>query len=116
MTMNYSVNGKSGYFPIAHDRESMNLRWPIKAWMAPLAAVAAIAMLGVFYGVVRGAVEQGALNRKVHAALVQANWRCNDANGIQAREDCKSRLIASTMGGNRVQALSAGSLLPMTEN
>ena len=64
-------------------------------WLAPAATVIVIGMLAVFYQVVQGAVQQGELKRKTYAALVEANWRCNAAKDLSARNNCQRQLLAA---------------------
>lgn len=64
-------------------------RWPLI-----VAILALVAMLLVFYHVVRGSLQQSELRQEVQAQHAEALWRCNSLQGREVSDSCHQRANA----------------------
>jgi len=68
-------------------------RWPLV-----VAILALVAMLLVFYQVVRGSLQKSELRQEVQAEHAEALWRCNSLQGREVSDSCHLRANAKARG------------------
>lgn len=67
-------------------------RRPLRAWIAAAAGLGLL--LTAFVLIVRQAVRQGEAQRRTHALLLEANWRCKALVQPRHREACLRLYLA----------------------
>lgn len=68
-------------------------RWPLV-----VAILTLVAMLLVFYHVVRGSLQRSELRQEVQAEHAEALWRCNSLQGREVSDSCHQRANAKARG------------------
>ena len=77
-------------------------------WSALLATLAVLALLLVFYQVVRESVQHSELRNKLAARQAEVLWRCNASRDPQVNENCLLQHHATALG----DAVLQGQLVP----
>ncbi len=79
-------------------------------WLGILAMLTVLGMLLAFHDVVRGAVQQGELQRLAAATHAEATWRCKVLSSPRERGDCQLQLDAARpgVGMRQVQRTATG--------
>lgn len=72
-------------------------------WPGILSALTILGLLLAFHQVVQGAVTQGKLRGQATAMHVEATWRCNTLQDLQARGSCLLQLNAVAHGDTLLQ-------------
>jgi len=65
-----------------------------RIWPLVVATLALVAMLPVFYHVVRGSMQQSELRQEAQAQHAEAIWRCNSLQGREVSDSCLLRVNA----------------------
>ncbi len=69
-----------------------------KRWPLVVAILTLVAMLLVFYHVVRGSLQRSELRQEVQAEHAEALWRCNSLQGREVSDSCHLRANAKARG------------------
>lgn len=69
-----------------------------RLWPLVVAILALVAMLLVFYQVVRGSLQKSELRQEVQAEHAEALWRCNSLQGREVSDSCHLRANAKARG------------------
>jgi len=69
-----------------------------RLWPLVVAILALVALLPVFYYVVRGSMQQSEWRQEAEAQHAEALWRCNSLQGREASDSCQLRVNAEARG------------------
>lgn len=75
-----------------------------RLWPLVVAILALVAVLPVFYQVVRGSMQQSELRQKAEAQNAEALWRCNSLQGREVSDSCQLRVNAEARGAAQLRA------------